>query len=304
MARHGSRGSPTTTRQHDLSPDDTITAMSNAENVKKYYHTKESRLGYMLFLRGAKHFGYYDKGDLSFLFSPALRKMEQKIGEALNLKPGDKVLDAGSGMGIVSRNLASWFGYKITGIDILDFNLTRASQEAQKPVNSDFDLTYLEMDYHNLKFDHESFDGVYTTETFVHASDPKKVLSEFHRVLKPGGRLVQLEYSHDPYDTMSKEDAAAFKFVNKLAAMPSFDLFEHGVHEKMLESAGFKVVSSTNHMKNIEPMLFWFMFWAWLPVKIIRLLGKEKRFVNGISAVDFWRLRDKIHVKIIIADKL
>lgn len=277
--------------------------MNNVERVKKYYDTRESRIGYMLFLRGAKHFGFYDKGDLPLGFQKALRKMERKIGVALNLNRGDKVLDAGCGMGIVSQNLARWYGYNITGIDLLDFNLAEAKRRANKPQNNDLELKYLEMDYHSLEFADKAFRGVYTTETFVHASDPQKVLNEFYRVLKPKGRLVQLEYSHDPYETMKPKDREAFKFVNKLAAMPAFDMFEHGVHEKLLEKSGFTVVSSTNFMKNIEPMLFWFMFFAWLPVKIIRLLGKEKRFVNAISAVDFWRLRNKIQVKIIIAEK-
>lgn len=278
--------------------------MSNADNVKKYYHTRESRIGYMLFLRGAKHFGFYEDGDIKIGFQRALRKMERKIGEALSLKRGDHVLDAGCGMGIVSRNLAEWFGYDITGIDLLDFNLAAAQDLASQPQNQDLKLKYMEMDYHELEFADKTFKGIYTTETFVHSSDPNKVLDEFYRVLSPGGRLVQLEYSHDPYETMTLQDRQAFKFVNQLAAMPAFDLFKHGVHEKLLEQAGFKVVSSVNHMKNIEPMLFWFMFFAWLPVKIIRLLGKESQYVNAISAVDFWRLRKKIHVKIIVAEKI
>ncbi|HEX8182107.1 MAG TPA: class I SAM-dependent methyltransferase [Candidatus Saccharimonadales bacterium] len=278
--------------------------MTNAKNVKAYYNTKESKLGYILFLRGAKHFGYYERGDKMFQVSKALRKMERKIGKALDLPAKSNVLDAGSGMGTVSRNLVRWFDYSITGIDILDFNLAKACREADKSANSNLSLHYLQMDYHNLSFKDSTFDGVYTTETFVHASDPAKVLSEFYRVLKPGGKLVQLEYSHDPYDTMSSSENRSFEFVNRYAAMPAFDLFEHGVHEKLIRDAGFKLISSTNHMKNIEPMLRWFMLNAWLPVKFIRLARIEHRFVNAISAVDFWKLRHKIHVKIIVAEKL
>ncbi len=277
--------------------------MTNAKNVKAYYNTKESKLGYILFLKGAKHFGYYDKGDKIHQISKSLRKMERKIGEALNLPAKSKVLDAGSGMGAVSRNLARWFDYDITGIDILDFNLSKAREEAYKLKSFGLSLNYIEMDYHNLSFENSSFNGVYTTETFVHASDPEKVLKEFYRVLKPGGRLVQLEYSHDPYSTMTDAERESFEFVNKYAAMPAFNLFEHGVHEKLIEEAGFKLISSTNHMKNIEPMLRWFMLNAWLPVKVIRLLKRDEHFVNAISAVDFWKLRHKIHVKIVVAEK-
>ncbi len=277
--------------------------MTNAENVKAYYHTKESRIGYMLVLRGTKHFGFYDEHDPSYRFSAALRKMERKVGEALNLPRGAVILDAGCGMGVVSSNLARWFGYKITGIDILDFNIEAAKKRAATSENQNLSLTYIEMDYHHLSFSDQKFDGVYTTETFVHANDPQQVLKEFHRVLKPNGRLVQLEYSHDPYSTMSSYDSDAFQFINKYAAMPTFNLLEHGVHAKMLEAAGFRIISSTNHAKNIEPMLRWFMLLAYLPVKIIRVLGVEKKFVNAIAAVDLWRMRNKMHINIIVAQK-
>lgn len=278
--------------------------MTNAEQVQAYYHTKESRVGYRVLLKGTKHFGFYEEGDASYRFSNALRKMEHKIGASLDLKPGSKVLDAGCGMGVVSRNLAQWFGYDITGIDILDFNLEAARKLATKPENEKLKLSYFEMDYHALTFAGDTFDGIYTTETFVHASDPKQVLNEFYRVLKPGGRLVQLEYSHDPYATMKKRDSGAFQFINTYAAMPTFNLLEHGVHERMLEDAGFRIISSTNCAKNIEPMLKWFMRIAWLPVKIIRFVGLERKFVNAIAAVDLWRLRDKMHVNIIVAEKV
>ncbi len=277
--------------------------MSNIENIKAYYNTRESRVGYMLFLNGTKHFGFYEEGDKWYNVSFALRKMEHKIGDALNLPRGSTVLDAGCGMGIVSHNLARWYGYNITGIDILDFNLETAQAQAGRPENKELQLEYLEMDYHELAFADQTFDGAYTTETFVHAGNPKRVLKELHRVLKPRGRLVQLEYSHDPYATMSAADRSAFEFINTWAAMPAFNLFEHGVHEKILAEAGFTVTSSTNCMKNTEPMLWTFMMFAWLPVQIIRFFGQERRFVNAVAAVDLWRLRSKWRINIIVAEK-
>lgn len=106
-------------------------------DVKEYYNTKESKLGYLLFLNGAKHFGYYEKGDKLYHISAALRKMERKIGAALNLPAGSMILGAGSGMGAVSRNVSRWFRYDITGIDILDFNLKEVKKQASLAKNND-----------------------------------------------------------------------------------------------------------------------------------------------------------------------
>lgn len=47
------------------------------------------------------------------------------------------------------------------------------------------------MDYHSLGgFGDKEFDGVYTMETFVHATEPEVAAREFWRILKPGGKLV------------------------------------------------------------------------------------------------------------------
>lgn len=47
------------------------------------------------------------------------------------------------------------------------------------------------MNYHYLDgLADESFDGVYTLETIVHATDPERALKEFSRVLRPGGSLA------------------------------------------------------------------------------------------------------------------
>lgn len=274
---------------------------NHTEKVKQYYHSKESRVGYRLLLSGTKHFGYYQPGSIGLHFSKALRAMELRLGDSLALNKSAEVLDAGCGMGAVSRTIAKKYEYAVTGIDILDFNLTEARKKAQQAPT--LQLQYKKMDYHALDFADQTFDGAYTMETFVHAHDPEKVLQELHRVLKPGGRLAQIEYSHDPYQTMSEKDKRAFLNVNRHAAMPTFDMLEHGVHEKMLEKAGFRVISSDNYMKNITPMLFWFMVLAWLPVKLARIFGKEEKIINAVSAVDFWRLRHTIRINHIVAEK-
>ena len=40
--------------------------------VSRYYHRRESRLGYDLLLGGTKHFGYYRPGDSTLPFGPPL----------------------------------------------------------------------------------------------------------------------------------------------------------------------------------------------------------------------------------------
>ncbi|MCK5510476.1 methyltransferase domain-containing protein [Candidatus Parcubacteria bacterium] len=45
-------------------------------------------------------------------------------------------------------------------------------------------------DLQNLQFDTNYFDAILSLETLEHSPNPKKLITEFYRVLKPGGTLV------------------------------------------------------------------------------------------------------------------
>ncbi len=139
------------------------------------------------------------------------------------------------------------------------------------------------MDYHHLCFVDESFDGVFTLETFVHATDPKQVLDEFFRVLKPGGSLSLYEYDHLDLNTVPRSLKISMDQVNKYAAMPSN--VDEGVLLDMLEEAGFQDIAVEDLSANIKPMLRLFFVFAIIPYLIIKLLGLEAWFVNTVAGV-------------------
>ena len=163
-----------------------------------------------------------------------LLRMEDKLAQELDLAPGAKVLDAGCGVGEVADHLAKEYGLDVTGIDILDFNIEEANNRAKR-LGLENHVSFQEMSYAQLDFPDETFDGVYTMETLVHAADAEGVLQQFNRVLKKGGRLVLFEYSRTPDRNMPKRASEAFRHVNDVAAMPSFQRFDHGVLEQLLK---------------------------------------------------------------------
>lgn len=94
-----------------------------------YYESLESKIGYRVVLGGARHHGYYEKGEFfSFRTSKQLRRMEDEVGRELRLKKDSLVLDAGCGSGYVAMRLASKFGYRVQAIDIMDHHLLEARQ--------------------------------------------------------------------------------------------------------------------------------------------------------------------------------
>ena len=137
------------------------------------------------------------------------------------------------------------------------------------------------MDYHYLNFKNSSFDGVYTMETFVHATSPRQALNEFFRVLKPGGSLTLHEYDYVDISTASRFVQVTGDRLNRGSAMPSN--LGRGVLLRMIEEAGFQDITLEDLSANIKPLLRLFFVCAIVPYLFVWLLGLEDWFINTVG---------------------
>ena len=80
----------------------------------------------------------------------------------------------------------------IVGIDISPEMLARA---APKVADYPGSLKLEQMDVHDLHFEDDSFDQVFTSCTFCSVPDPIEGLRSLRRVLKPGGELRMFEHT-------------------------------------------------------------------------------------------------------------
>jgi SAM-dependent methyltransferase len=99
---------------------------------------------------------------------------------------GKVVLEIGCGRGQLTRYLAAK-GAKVVGADFSQEALTIARKRTR---NNKDRLTLINADAGFIPLKDKSVDLVISCETIEHTSDPTKVLAEFHRVLKPNGRLM------------------------------------------------------------------------------------------------------------------
>lgn len=141
-------------------------------------------------------------------------------------------------------------------------------------------------------------------ETLVHAEHPDVVLSEFHLVLRPGGRLVMFEYSKDPEALMTDQAAEVLRYVNEMAAMPAMQSFDHGILESLMVDAGFGNIQVVEITEHVLPMLRVFSLVGFAPYWIASRLGQRERVVNAMAGVEIWRHRRHFRYNIYSANRL
>ncbi len=135
----------------------------------------------------AIHYGYWDEKVKSF--PESLLRMNEIMIEAAAIKPTDKVLDAGCGVGGSSIFLATVLGCNVTGITLSERQVQHAKENAAKK-NVEGLVNFKAMNYCATDFPDASFDVVWGCESICYADDKEKFIKEAFRLLKPSGRLV------------------------------------------------------------------------------------------------------------------
>jgi demethylmenaquinone methyltransferase / 2-methoxy-6-polyprenyl-1,4-benzoquinol methylase len=150
----------------------------------------------------------YDRinGILSFGVHNAWRK---KTVLESGAKPGDRVLDCATGTGDLALEFKKTVGHEgyVLGTDFCKEMIEHAPAKAEdKNLVVEFEVA----DAMNLPFDDNSFDITSIAFGIRNVDDPVVALKEMARVIKPGGRVVVLEFGQPegliryPYQFYSK----------------------------------------------------------------------------------------------------
>ena len=149
-----------------------------------YYSSEQERRGYVgkLFDRTASD---YDRIDRLLALGSGPWYRNQALQRA-GLKPGMRIVDIGVGTGLVAREAVKLTGdpARVVGVDPSAGMMACANLPGVQLIEGRAEA---------IPFPDASFDFLSMGYALRHIGDLSAAFSEFHRVLKPGGRLCLLE---------------------------------------------------------------------------------------------------------------
>ncbi len=121
------------------------------------------------------------------------RGWRKKVIKEIKAVPHHNVLDIATGTGDVAI-AASGLDTQITGLDLSEKMLDVAREKVSKRGITNIEL--IKGDSENLPYEDGTFDVVTVSFGVRNFEDLRKGLTEMQRVLKPGGKLIILEFSY------------------------------------------------------------------------------------------------------------
>jgi len=142
-----------------------------------------------------------------------------RVWQHCTLPAGARVLDVGCGQGVALKHFAAR-GYNVTGITLNSVDVEECRRQG-------YDV--LEMDQSFLDFPDAEFDLIWCRHCLEHSIFPYLTLSEFNRVLKPGGWL---------YVEVPAPDTSCQHQTNK----NHYSVLGKSMLGSLIERSGFRIV--------------------------------------------------------------
>ncbi len=129
---------------------------------------------------------------------PDAQELNRRLCQTLAGKPGEQLLEVGSGSGVLCRMLAPSLQPRgcITGLDISEEMTAEACKYARRE-GMDQGIAFETGAAEALPYPDASFDGALAARLLLHVADPAAVIREMVRVVRPGGRLVTMDWDFE-----------------------------------------------------------------------------------------------------------
>lgn len=205
----------------------TVSFAQVAKEANSRYQTKEGR-----------------KGIAKSLADPErnARQKPQELVRAMSLKPGMVVADIGTGVGYMLPYLSTAVGPggRVLAEDIHSDFLDKAGQKANQEKLAN--VSFIQGAETDPGLPENGVDVALALDSYHHYGYPEKMLAGIRKALRENGRLVVVD------------------FYKRRDAMPGGDALQHIRIDrddviKEVEAAGFRLLSSRDHIKDSQYML-------------------------------------------------
>ena len=172
----------------------------------------------------------------NFRFPSYLKVITDKVAAIANITPGDRVLDLGCGTGELIFRLAQEYPAtgELVGIDISEEMLKRAKSK----LDSFKAVSLHSGNIEQISYPDEYFDLIVSSGVMHYVRNPKNMIKEALRVLRPRGRFLLIDMAQE---SLTTRISSLFRRITDPGTVQFYSL--HSVSE-LLSSQGFKIRSS------------------------------------------------------------
>jgi len=133
--------------------------------------------------------------------------ISEDLCDAADLRAGSRVLDVAGGSGSTALAAARMF-CDVVSLDYVPSLLERGRERAAA---EHLPVRFVEGDAEALPFEDASLDGVSLCNIVHHFPNPRKLIAEVRRVLKPGGRFAAIDPNRvNPFMWLYRDRASPF----------------------------------------------------------------------------------------------
>lgn len=157
----------------------------------------------------------------------------RELATQMELEPGLRMLDVGSGIGGPARYFAAEHQCKVTGVDLTE-EFVQVARSLTQRTKLDHLVGFVQASALNLKFSPESFDRAYMIHVGMNIADKASLFREVRRVLKRGGKFAI-------FDILRAGDAPMTYPVPWASSEETSFVVDKKSYREALEKAGFRV---------------------------------------------------------------
>ncbi len=215
-----------------------------------------------------------------------------------------KILDVGCGTGFISLELARR-GHDVLGLDRSEKMVEIAKRTKNTFYSESGKLEYEVADFERWPRSAATFDVVLFSRVLHDLSNPEDALTKAHRLLRPRGKLICLEYAYDMIDRKAAEwlyqTRKSLELLGWYSSPHLPDDPGKGIDHIMRESASERKTHINTFEEMIRPLkrlfrqltLSWHPYYFWDILSDIRIPNPrvEERFAQMLKTIEEYLLK-------------